>query len=609
MTPAPSDEYQTRLAARRATVAVRDRQDLSISRLRLATFGVAVVIGVLAWRGVAHVGFLAVPGVLFAILVKRHERVLRARDLAQRAVDFYTRGLARIDDRWMGGGETGERFRDDAHLYANDVDLFGRGSLFELLSVARTQSGEETLAAWLKAPADRATILARQDAVRELAPKLDLREALALAGAGVRAGVHTQQLVAWAERPSPLTTPATRGVAWALTALALMTAMLVPSGTYQPFVAVFIAQGLFRARQRSQVDEVLHSTTGYVRELSTLKEALLRLEHERFEASLLSACHGRLEVPGSTASRVIQRLEKLIEAHDWEHNIIFTPIAAILMWSSHIAWAVEDWRRQHGTQVRVWLEVVGELEALSSLATYHYEHPADPFPEVVDAASPAAVAASPFVDGTALGHPLLPDARMVRNDVRLGTETRLLIISGSNMSGKSTLLRTLGINAVLAFAGAPVRAHTLRLTPFALGATLRIQDSLVEGRSRFYAEITRVRAIVDVARHGPLLFLLDEIFHGTNSHDRMIGAGGVLRNLLALGAIGLITTHDLALTAIAGPLGTRAQNVHFEDRFEAGTMQFDYRMKPGPVTRSNALALMRAVGLDVEDPTYGDSHE
>jgi DNA mismatch repair ATPase MutS len=192
---------------------------------------------------------------------------------------------------------------------------------------------------------------------------------------------------------------------------------------------------------------------------------------------------------------------------------------------------------------------------------------------------------------------------MVRNDIRLGGATQLLVISGSNMSGKSTLLRTVGINAVLALAGAPVRARSVRISPLAIGATLRIQDSLQQGRSRFFAEITRIRQIADISAAQPLLFLLDELFHGTNSHDRLVGATGVLRTLLDRGAIGLITTHDLALTAITRDLADRAGNVHFEDAFDGAEMRFDYRMKAGPVTRSNAIALMRAVGLDVrEDP-------
>jgi DNA mismatch repair ATPase MutS len=283
-----------------------------------------------------------------------------------------------------------------------------------------------------------------------------------------------------------------------------------------------------------------------------------------------------------------------VELHDWQHNQFFAPVAAALLWGTHLAWAIEGWRRVHGSDVRIWLRTVGDFEALSSLSAYRYEHPDDVWPEIVSEGA--------GFDGTAIGHPLIPAARSVRNDVRLWGDTRILLVSGSNMSGKSTLLRTVGINTVLALAGAPVRATSLRLTRLAIGATLRIQDSLQEGRSRFYAEITRIREIADTARGPvPLLFLLDELFHGTNSHDRLAGASGVLRSLVEHGAIGLITTHDLALTEVADALAPRALNVHFEDRFDGGEIHFDYRVKPGPVTRSNAIALMRAVGLDVED--------
>jgi DNA mismatch repair ATPase MutS len=293
------------------------------------------------------------------------------------------------------------------------------------------------------------------------------------------------------------------------------------------------------------------------------------------------------------ASASIRQLRRLIGLSEWQRDAVFVPVAIALLWGPHLAWAIDGWRRKHGGDIRRWLQTIGEFEAFSSLAAYGYEHPADPFPEIESSA--AAV-----FDGRGLGHPLIANAHMVRNDVQFTLPTRLFVVSGSNMSGKSTLLRTVGVNTVLALAGAPVRAAQLRLSSFSIGATLRIQDSLLEGRSRFYAEITRIREVTDLTRGSrPVLFLLDELFHGTNSHDRLIGAAGVLSALLERGAIGLITTHDLALTAIAGQVGSAATNVHFEDWFEAGEIRFDYRMKPGPVTRSNAIALMQAVGLDV----------
>ncbi len=232
------------------------------------------------------------------------------------------------------------------------------------------------------------------------------------------------------------------------------------------------------------------------------------------------------------------------------------------------------------------------MEALSSLAGYRYEHPDDVLPEFL--------AGSPSIEGEGLGHPLLPEAVTVRNDLTLTGELRVLVVSGSNMSGKSTLLRTVGINAVLAQAGAPVRARRLRMTPLELGTSIHVQDSLLAGVSRFYAEITRLGAIMRRAAEAPpLLFLIDELLHGTNSHDRRIGAEAIVRGLVDRGAIGLVTTHDLALAHVADALGARGANVHFADELENGRMHFDYRIRPGVVQKSNALELMRSVGLDV----------
>jgi hypothetical protein len=383
-------------------------------------------------------------------------------------------------------------------------------------------------------------------------------------------------------------------VAWAISAFVVVAVTWwALGGPGLPALVAVAAVAAFSKAVQERVQLVLHGSDRPVRDLDVLAHALEHLERATFDTPRLSQV--RALVAGDVnASAVIRRLHRLSEMHDWQHNMIFGPIAALLLWGPHLAFAMERWRRAHGPRIKRWLAAVGELEAFSSLATYAYEHPDDTFAEMID--GPAAY------DAADLGHPLLPAARTVRNDVALIGSTRLFVISGSNMSGKSTLLRTVGVNAVLAQTGAPVRAARLRLTPLAIGATLRIQDSLQEGRSRFYAEISRLRQLADLSRGTPpLLFLLDELFHGTNSHDRLVGASGVLRGLLDRGAVGLITTHDLALTAVAEELAPRAVNVHFEDRFEDGEMTFDYRMRPGPVTRSNALALMRAVGLEVPD--------
>ena len=602
----PLAEYARRLDLQRSEDQRLSRTDARLSYARLAVFGVGMAMLVLSLRSQASPWLLIAPALLFGVLLHLHDRVFRARTAAQRAIAYYERGLARIEDRWVGTGEPGEQFKDDSHLYANDLDLFGRASLFELLSVAATPAGEETLAGWLKAPAAASEILARQAAVTELTNALDLRESLGRAALDVRTDVHTEPLLTWAERPRQL------APAWLASVARLFTVAIVAAIAYmgatadsRPLLAVLIAQSLYTWPQLRRIEHVLHGAEAVTRDLDTLARLLTRIEVEAFSAPRLQDLQKRLRSGESaSASHAIRRLHRLVELYEWQHNNVFLVVSMPFLMGTHLAWAIESWRARHGASIRHWLAAVGEFEALASLSAYRFEHPDDPFPEIVTTGDRQA-----HFEGLGLGHPLLAAARIVRNDVTLNDATRLLVVSGSNMSGKSTLLRTVGINAVLAFAGAPVRAKALRLSPLAIGATLRIQDSLQEGRSRFYAEITRIRELADVARGPvggargeprPLLFLLDELFHGTNSHDRLVGASGVLRSLLDRGAVGLITTHDLALTAIADNLGAHAANVHFEEWFDAGEMRFDYRLKPGRVTRSNALALMRAVGLEVD---------
>jgi DNA mismatch repair ATPase MutS len=319
---------------------------------------------------------------------------------------------------------------------------------------------------------------------------------------------------------------------------------------------------------------------------------LVLLERERFQSPLLAALGESLAAEGAPPSRRLAQLKRLIEYLDSRDNVFVRMAEIFILWTPHMAARVEEWRRRSGPAVRRWLAAVGEIEALCSLASHAYEHPGDTFPEFTEA--------SPLIEAEEIGHPLIPEAKLVRNSVSLGGELRLLVVSGSNMSGKSTLLRTLGVNVVLAQAGGPVRAVRLRLSPMAVGASIQINDSLRGGVSRFYAEILRLRRILDETSGArPVLFLIDEFLHGTNSHDRRIGAEALVRGLLERGAMGLITTHDLALAGIVDTLDGRARNVHFEDRIEEGKIHFDYLMQPGVVRKSNAIELMRSVGLEI----------
>jgi hypothetical protein len=593
----PLEEYQARLAERRQVSGRLEKQFRRIGNARLAAGLAAVVVAFFVFGEVwISVWWLLLPLGIFAGLVVVHARVVERLERSQRAIQFYERGLARLADRWMGGGETGERFRNPNHLYSEDLDLFGKGSLFELLSIARTRAGEDFLAGWLLAPASQDAVAARQQAVQELGPMLDLREDLAVLGATVHSGLDPDAAARWGEAPEVVFPFGTRWIApLFVAALLILFALYMASIlTRTPVLAVlllemgyaFFVVGSPTSRVSDAVDSPSH-------DLELLARLLQRLEHEAFRAPLLQQLHARSKAGGQQASTQIAHLGRLVARLDWTENAIFGPIAFALLWTAQVAMAIERWRRVSGRHVREWIDTAGEFEALCSLANYSYEHPSDVFPELMDITGG-------WFEAEALAHPLMPDAHAIRNDVRLGGETRLWIVSGSNMSGKSTLLRTIGINTALAWAGAPVRAARLRISPLSLGASIRIQDSLQDGRSRFYAEITRLREIVALTSGArPLLFLLDELLSGTNSHDRQIGAAGIVQALIDHGALGLITTHDLALAHIAETLPGRAINVHFADTIQNGELHFDYRLQPGVVERSNALDLMRSVGLEV----------
>ena len=587
----PEEQYVKRLRDREALVASYERIHIRLGNLRLLLVITTIA---LVWAIIKQMPlspwWLAAPLVLFCATAIYHAGVLRKQSLAQRAVTFYQQGLARIEDRWAGTGETGERFIDPHHIYSIDLDLFGQGSLFQLVCSARTRVGESKLAEWLLAPSSIKDVRQRQAAVSELRDRLDLREDVAVLGEDAAVGVRPQALLQWAEtknRMQPRTALAAAALALAAIASALVWAT---SGMKSPFFFVIVVEGFLLYFHRHSVSRTLHETGHAFEDLDLLSSLLARLERETFSAPRLQQLSRDLH-EGTAASQAIAQLRTLVDWSDALDNILVKWLNVPLLYSVQIACAAERWRTTHGLSVRKWLEAAAELEALLSLSGYGYEHPNDPFPEFIEG--------SATFHATQLGHPLLAAAKCVRNDVTIDSDHRILIVSGSNMSGKSTLMRAVGVNTILAMAGAPVRADSLSLTPLHLGASIQVHDSLQEGSSRFYAEITRLRQIHELATNTRgVLFLLDELLQGTNSHDRRVGAEGVIRALLSRDAIGILSTHDLALTNLALPEWP-VRNLHFEDAIENGRMTFDYRLRDGVVTRSNGLALMRSIGLDV----------
>ncbi|MDX9975653.1 MAG: DNA mismatch repair protein MutS [FCB group bacterium] len=589
----PKKEYGDRLRQRRDKAARCAKGDSRFANARLLVFAVLLALMLAAYfYPQVSWAWLWVPVLVFVGLMVAHGRLLREKERCESAIDHYEAALARLDGRWVGHGKPGADLAPPDHLYANDLDLFGPGSLFELLCMAKTREGERALAAWLCDPAPLETIHARQEAVEELRNRLDLREDLALLGGHVRKGVEPHALRNWSSAPAVLS-PRPPVTAWLLPAAAVITlGFLIKTGIGAPFFIVLAIELVYSRLHKKRLHEVMESVQEPSRELRVLAEALHRLEQEHFTTSLLAGLRNTLRQEGREASRAIARLDRLTDLHEMQHNIIFGPIAFVLLWGEHVAHAIERWRLRFGRHVPEWLDALGELEALCSLSAYAFEHPNDPFPEFAET--------GPRYEGKGLGHPLLPESTCVRNDVRLGEGLQLMLISGSNMSGKSTLLRTVGVNAVLAHAGAPVRAERLTLSPLQLGASLRTQDSLWQGTSRFYAELLRLKQMIEAAQGpSPLLFLLDELLHGTNSHDRRIGADALLKALVESGAIGLATTHDLAVTHVVDRLDGHATNVHFTDKLVNEKLEFDYKLKPGVVTEGNALKLMRNLGLPI----------
>lgn len=529
--------------------------------------------------------------VVFVILAIFHEFVLAGIRKLDAVIAFYRRGLARLEDRWAGTGEGGERFLSDSHPYARDLDLFGNGSVFELLCTFRTRAGQEKVAQWLLEPALPGEVETRQRAVQELKDRTQFREELFTASDMIRFGLHPELLAAWAGQESPIKSRAVPVVAAALAVLWVASvAVAATTFLYWPVLLVSLMNGALNRKLSKRLGNFVDGTEAAATDLDLLASVLRIIEKESFNSERLKDLQGSLVAGKGTASAKIKRLDRIARFLEHRRNMTVRAIDPFVFYTVRCALKAESWRREFGPRVRVWLDAVGEVESIAALSCYAFEHPEDAWPEFC--------AEGPLFEAERLAHPLLPDKQAVRNDVKLGNGLRLIVLSGPNMSGKSTFVRGVGINAVLAQCGAPVRAGRLRMSSLAVGTSICVLDSLMGGVSRFYAEIKRLKTISDLAGGPiPVLFLLDELLSGTNSQDRLRGSELLVRTLVEQGAIGFITTHDLALARIPETMNGQARNYHFDDHLENGRLRFDFKLKEGVVQTSNALRLMESIGL------------
>lgn len=588
-----------------------------VSNLRGLSFGAAAVSAVAAAAGASlawslPVGALAVLS--FAVLLVVHARVIDAHDLAERWVDVNRAALARLGHDFDAIPDAGDDLSPQTHPYARDLDLFGRGSLFQRLSVARTRFGREQLASFLVSPPDLERARRRQAAVRVLSEDLHFCqsfEAHALGVVGTRRRGTEAARVRRPPNPEPLLRWAESQPVLSRDSILRLGAVLLPplgficlfgyfmgalSGLFPLAVVGLQALILLRsATQSSRVFSAVSSDEGAFLRYGTL---LALIEESSHDDPLLRELRTRLDSPIGKPSASMARFERLVGFFDLKHNGLVHPFVNLLtLWDLNCTLGLERWQTQVGKNLRGWFEVIGLYEGLASLGSFAADEPGTCYPELLD--GPARF------ESQGLAHPLLSPERRVENDVVLAGPGRALLITGSNMSGKSTLLRAMGLSTVLALAGAPVTAARLRLSLLRVQSSMRVDDSLSQGVSHFFAEITRLREVVEASRgEPPVLFLLDEILHGTNSRERQIGARWVLSELIQHGALGAVSTHDQELCRLTGELTERVRLVHMRESVADGAMTFDYKLYPGAVRSGNALRLMRLIGLEVplEEP-------
>jgi hypothetical protein len=613
--PASSrDRYAVR---ERRYAAARDqerRRSLLVARLRLITFvpAVAALIWAVGFDG-GVVAFVAAAAwfAIFAVLVVVHAGIEDRQALCEALRIVNARGISRADRDWdaLPDGAAPAGVSIDGHPYASDLDVFGRASLFQWIGPAATSDGAHSLASWLLAAAAPADVLLRQSAVEELAALVDWRERLAARGVLSEASRRDsiQTFLRWTEGSNP---PLPRLALVRATVYALMVLIwlplvlqltgVLPNGAWILPLLASITLSFFTAHALSQYFERAGAGERTIRQYAELLE---HIDRQQFTSTRLVELQRQLaaddRVHAPQAMRALNRILGFASLRQGAALLHF-PIQAFTLWDFHCAFALERWRQRIGPRVRGWLQSAGEIDALACLAAIRHDNPQWCFPEIAPA---------PDYRAEALAHPLLPDAQRVPNDVEVGPAGTVLLITGSNMSGKSTLLRAIGVSAIMAEAGAPVCASSLRLPPCEIQTSIRVQDSLERGVSYFMAALARLKGVIDAAERDRaqssgrvLLYLLDEILQGTNSLERGIAVQAVARHLLDAGAIGAMTTHDLNLAG-EEPLATHARLVHFTEVVdERGEMSFDYTLRDGIATSRNALRLMKLIGIDVAQP-------
>ncbi len=613
----PGRAYNERLQEIRLKIASGEETDRRFVRTRTGLGLATILLLVLCLGESESVSWLwlLVPVAIFIVVLPFDRRCMSRLARLRLLRRFHESRLERLQRVFSAELADGSEFANDMHPWTGDLDVFGQGSLFQMLNECRTAPGRRQLAEWMREVPTAEQVRLRQTRALGLMRAIGLRESLACIPEASNWEAAESVLREWVREPAR---PISMGVlSWSvilgIAAIPVVIGILAFGLGFRWLVLLLLLQSPAIALTRSQIRHTAMTMDNVDSALRQFGAVIGAFEQVSSDEPAVCDLLNQFHTEGDTASSAILRLSRLTQ---WLNNSLrnqfFAPVAwvtGMLVVTTH---RMESWRLRHGIDVAEWLSTVACLEATVSIAGYNFDHPGDVRPEILDK--------EVSLHASQLGHPLLAESVCVRNSLMLTAGVPLMLVSGSNMSGKSTFLRSIGSSIVLTYCGCVVRASEFRTHPFQLGTAMRVSDSLQEGRSLFFSVVQRLKSVVDLTTGDrPVLFLLDEILHGTNSHDRRRGAEGVIRSLLERGALGLVTTHDLALTRIADSLEGRALNCHFEDTIVDGTMIFDYTLRDGVVERSNAIQLMQMLGLDVraeddsefvtpaDDPAIADS--
>lgn len=599
----PKEEYEKRKKYYEGLIKKQDKSIKSISNLRLVTFLVGALVTIFFYVTKNYflcVGLFLAFLLIFIYLVREHNKVIESRKYSLSLHKINDDSIKRIDGNWKSFSDTGEEFLEEDHNYSKDLDIFGRGSLFQWINTTATFLGRRKLSNILKEPYESINeIYTRQEAIKELAEKLDWRQEFMADGIIASDNIRdTEDLINWAkDRKKEYCNPLLSGILKVLpiitTAIIILPLLWRTMPLYLSPLAIIVnililmKGNNYRGRALSTVDKYKDSIKVYYKMIRCI-------EKEKFNSRYLKNIKGNfIDEEGHTASWQINKLVTISDMTAFRRSPYYFFMNIITLWDYQCMFALEKWKRDSGKSLEAWLNAIGEMEVISSMSIIKYDNPEWAMPKIVEEKD--------IISAKNMGHPLLTNAR-VCNDFKIEKPASILLITGSNMSGKSTLLRTVGINLILAYIGAPVCADEFTCSMMNVYSCMRVSDDLERNISSFYAELLRIKKIVEASKENKkIFFLLDEIFKGTNSMDRHTGAKVLINKLRKEGAVGLVSTHDLELGDLEKESSGRIKNYHFKEYYKDNKIYFDYKLRSGISTTRNALYLINMIGIDVEN--------